>query len=389
MELFTEDSSYIEKDINYLKNQLHHGYNLSSKSSIIYSLQTLDCLSYLLNAKPEIIKKTNKNKSIVTRINERDNAMHNKKIDNFINYKDEYLDFASAIFNEDKDISIPIYDDCFEDDFLSDKAMYEIICDFFLKTNNLEALKIFKVLVEENKMHLINSCGSSYKGITFLNTFMNDFRIVIDISSIDNSIDLMTTIVHEIGHVMDYRELGNDNVYYRSKSLFVETLSSLYEKNFMDFLINNSIYKRKTTTILTDYYTSMYDDINNIILAGSIPDDLIRKEKYKKMDREKLYEKIAENTEILVDIEDFPVPQFLDLIDSLEYGYGKALATYFSKLEKINKEKYDEQFNKFLELRKSYYPKNFLSKMGTTSEYVQDLIDDEISSSPCKIIIKK
>lgn len=238
-------------------------------------------------------------------------------------------------------------------------------------------------------MHLINSGGSSYKGITFFNTFMNDFRIVIDISSIDNSIDLMTTIVHEIGHVMDYRELGNDNVYYRSKSLFVETLSSLYEKNFLDFLIDNSIYKRKTTTILTDYYTSMYDDINNIILAGSIPNDLIRKEKYKKMDREKLYEKVAENTEVLVDIEDFPVPQFLDIIDSLEYGYGKALATYFSKLEKTNKDKYDAQFNRFLELRKSYYPKNFLNKMGTNSEYVQELIDDEIISSPCKIIIKK
>ena len=110
MELFTDDINFIEKQINYLKEQIHHGHNLENKSSIIYSLQVLDCISYYLTSKTDLTKKTCRNKDIVIKVNTRDRKMHNKNIDNFIENKTEHLSLVNSIFNDNKDICIPVLD---------------------------------------------------------------------------------------------------------------------------------------------------------------------------------------------------------------------------------------------------------------------------------------
>ena len=389
MELFTNDVSFIEKQINYLKEQIHHGYNLEDKSSIVYSLQVLDCISHYLNVENNLLKKTEKNKEIITRVNTRDGKMHNKEIDNFIENKDYHLSVVSSILSDDKDISIPVLNDYFETEFLSDKEMYQIMSDYFLSTNDVIGYEVLKRIVEEKKMHMVVLDSFSFSGITFFNTFLKDFRIIIDETCINNSIHLMSTIAHEIGHVIDYKDLGNNSVYYAGKSIFIETLSSMYEKDFLDYLIKNSIYKRKSIEMATDFYEMMYDDINNISLLCNIPDNLLRREKYKKVTREKLYRKVSEEAELLVPLEEFPLPQSLDMMESLEYGYGKALATYFLRLKKTNYDRYQDEFSKFMELRTDYFPKNFLEKIGTTKEFFATAIDEEIMDSACKIMIKK
>lgn len=389
MELFTDDINFIEKQINYLKEQIHHGHNLENKSSIIYSLQVLDCISYYLTSKTDLTKKTCRNKDIVIKVNTRDRKMHNKNIDNFIENKTEHLSLVNSIFNDNKDICIPVLDEYLEEKFLSDEEMYEIMNDYFLSKNDLVGYELLKKTVEENKMYMIALDTFSFSGITFFNTFLNDFRVIIDEATISNSIDLMTTIIHEMGHIIDYTYLRNNLVYYSTKSIFIETLSSMYEKDFLDYLIRNSIYKRKAIERITDFYGNMYDDVNNIALSCNIPDNLLRREKYKKVTREKLYRKVSEEAELLVPLEEFPLPQSIDVLESLKYGYGKALATYFLRLKKTDYDKYQDEFSKFMELRTDYFPKNFLEKIGTKQNTLAQTIDEEIMDSPCKIIIKK
>lgn len=389
MELFTDDINFIEKQINYLKEQIHHGHNLENKSSIIYSLQVLDCISYYLTSKTDLTKKTCRNKDIVIKVNTRDRKMHNKNIDNFIENKTEHLSLVNSIFNDNKDICIPVLDEYLEEKFLSDEEMYEIMNDYFLSKNDLVGYELLKKTVEENKMYMIALDTFSFSGITFFNTFLNDFRVIIDEATISNSIDLMTTIIHEMGHIIDYTYLRNNLVYYSTKSIFIETLSSMYEKDFLDYLIRNSIYKRKAIERITDFYGNMYDDVNNIALSCNIPDNLLRREKYKKVTREKLYRKVSEEAELLVPLEEFPLPQSIDVLESLKYGYGKALATYFLRLKKTDYDEYQDEFSKFMELRTDYFPKNFLEKIGTKQNTLAQTIDEEIMDSPCKIIIKK
>ena len=389
MELFTDDINFIEKQINYLKEQIHHGHNLENKSSIIYSLQVLDCISYYLTSKTDLTKKTCRNKDIVIKVNTRDRKMHNKNIDNFIENKTEHLSLVNSIFNDNKDICIPVLDEYLEEKFLSDEEMYEIMNDYFLIKNDLVGYELLKKSVEENNMYMIALDTFSFSGITFFNTFLNDFRVIIDEATISNSIDLMTTIIHEMGHIIDYTYLRNNLVYYSTKSIFIETLSSMYEKDFLDYLIRNSIYKRKAIERITDFYGNMYDDVNNIALSCNIPDNLLRREKYKKVTREKLYRKVSEEAELLVPLEEFPLPQSIDVLESLKYGYGKALATYFLRLKKTDYDEYQDEFSKFMELRTDYFPKNFLEKIGTKQNTLAQTIDEEIMDSPCKIIIKK
>lgn len=389
MELFTNDVSFIEKQINYLKEQIHHGYNLEDKTSIINSLKNLDCISHYLNAENNLLKKIEKNKDIIIKLNTRDKKLHSKNIDNFIENKTEHLSFVSSIFNDSKDICIPILSEYLEEEFLSDEEMYEIMSDYFLSISDTMGYEILKKTVDENKMYMVELDSFSFNGITFFNTFLNDFRVIIDEATINNSIDLMTTIMHEMGHVIDYAYLESNSVYYSTKSIFIETLSSMYEKDFLDYLIRNSIYKRKAIERITDFYRNMYDELNYIALSCNIPDNLLRREKYKKVTREKLYRKISEEAELLVPLEEFPLPQSLDMMESLEYGYGKALATYFLRLKKTDYDKYQDEFSKFMELRTDYFPKNFLEKIGTTREVLANNIDEEITDSPCKIMIKK
>lgn len=389
MELFTDDVSFIEKQINYLKEQIHHGYNLEDKSSIIYSLQVLDCISYCLTNKTNLTKKTYRNKDIVIKVNTRDRKMHNKNLDNFIENKDEHLSLVNCVFNDNKDICIPILDEYLEEEFLSDEEMYEIMSDYFLSANDMIGYETLKKTVEENKMYMLELDNFSCSGITFLNTFLNDFRVIIDEATISNSIGLMTTIMHEIGHVIDYTYLRNNLVYYSTKSIFIETLSSMYEKDFLDYLIRNSIYKRKAIERITDFYGNMYDELNSIALSCNIPDRLLRREKYKKVTREKLYRMVSEEAELLVPLEEFPLPQSIDVLESLKYGYGEVLATYFLRLKKTDYDKYQDEFSKFMELRTDYFPKNFLEKIGTTKEFFATAIDEEIMDSACKIMIKK
>ena len=199
----------------------------------------------------------------------------------------------------------------------------------------------------------------------------------------------MTALVHEIGHVMDFEYLGRDSTYYCNKSIFTEVLSHLYEKEFMDYLIENNIYKRKTTNRFMDYYETMRENIIEIALECNIPDNLLKKEKYRGLEKGKLYDKIFEQAELPVQEEEFPVPSTISLIDSLEYGYGIALATYFSGLKKTDRKMYQNEIARFMGLRIDYFPDNFLRELGTTRDFFEKTLDEEIVSAPCKIMIKK
>ena len=180
MEIFTKDTSFIKKNIEYLKNQIYRGQNLSSKSSLVYSFDVLSQLAAILDVNVESLKKVNKNKGIINKVFEKESKLENKKLENFIKNKKQHLEITSTIFSEDKDILIPEPKKIYESRFLDDEEIYEIISDFFLSTFNLDAFAIFKRLVELKKMYLVNLDGFEYNGITFFNTYMNDARIIIN-----------------------------------------------------------------------------------------------------------------------------------------------------------------------------------------------------------------
>ena len=50
---------------------------------------------------------------------------------------------------------------------------------------------------------------------------------------------------------------------------------------------------------------------------------------------------------------------------------------------------YQSEIARFMGLRIDYFPNNFLRELGTTRDFLEKTLDEEIISAPCKIMIKK
>lgn len=121
----------------------------------------------------------------------------------------------------------------------------------------------------------------------------------------------------------------------------------------------------------------------------AIPSKVLKHNRYMKLTKEELIEEISKEYEVLVDSDEFPEPQDLNFFENLEYGYGRILGTYFSRLKIEDKEKYQEEMSKFLSLRTDYFDKNYLEKIGTNTNKVVELVDRDINLSSAKVKVKR
>lgn len=166
-------------------------------------------------------------------------------------------------------------------------------------------------------------------------------------------------------------------------------LSSLYEKEFIDFLIKNNIYKYQTLNCLGEFYDQLFSLAAQSSIYHAIPNKVLKHNRYMKLTKKELIEEISKEYEVLVDSDEFPEPQDLDFSEYLEYGYGRILGTYFSRLKIEDKEKYQEEMSKFLSLRTDYFDKNYLEKIGTNTNKVVELVDRDINLSSAKVKVKR
>lgn len=133
----------------------------------------------------------------------------------------------------------------------------------------------------------------------------------------------------------------------------------------------------------------MFLEVTKSSIYHTIPNKLLKYNRYQKLTKEELIKAISKDYDILVDNNDFPDPNELDVFEFLAYGYGKILGTYFSRLEKEDEGKYQDEMSKFLSLRTDYFDKNYLEKIGTHTEKVIELVDRDINLSPAKVKVKR
>lgn len=133
----------------------------------------------------------------------------------------------------------------------------------------------------------------------------------------------------------------------------------------------------------------MFLEVTKSSIYHTIPNKLLKYNRYQKLTKEELIKAISKDYDILVDNNDFPDPNELDVFEFLAYGYGKILGTYFSRLEKEDEGKYQDEISKFLSLRTDYFDKNYLEKIGTHTEKVIELVDRDINLSSTKVKVKR
>ena len=390
MKIFSEDISDIEKELDDLVKEVHHSHNLAERRCV---LATLEALAYFYNIMGydgmKYLKEVYNNKSFIRPITEKNRTIKNRINNDFIQNKYYYLDLLDNIFNDDVDIELGYNPNSHAPD-IDEAEMYEILSDYFKSTEKQEALDNFKYMSNNGRIQSIYLSDNSPRGLTFLNLLTNEDRIFINRAD-GNPIGTMIALAHEMGLVADYAKIKDlkSRVYYNFKSPFVEVLSSLYEKEFIDFLIKNNIYKYQALNCLGEFYDQLFSLAAQSSIYHAIPSKVLKHNRYMKLTKEELIEEISKEYEVLVDSDEFPEPQDLNFFENLEYGYGRTLGTYFSRLKIEDKEKYQEEMSKFLSLRTDYFDKNYLEKIGTNTNKVVELVDRDINLSSAKVKVKR
>lgn len=360
MELITGDLSVIEEECNLLINELYRNNNLSEKIAIISSLNLLSELYYdvtgLTNKK---LEKYKKNKNLCQKALKKRKIQSKQFIDNFIENKEFHNLVNNDILHEIND-KIDKLTSIENGVIISSQEMYEIMHEFLSKKN----MTCYLDDVISKKRIFYGNSSEFCTGYMCYNVLHKVPHILIDKDM--NSVEMMMTIVHEVGHIQDSLELSkivdfktlND---YSMKSIYVEVISKQREKEFLDFLLENNIASKDVCCMVEDYYLDIKYHLESLLILTSLDDKLLRREKYRGLSVDKIIDSIEKNDILEID-EDFFKPQTLDLFDSLSYSYGGILATYFNDLEINDIEKYEFYYKDFLSKRADWFKiENFIS----------------------------
>lgn len=124
---------------------------------------------------------------------------------------------------------------------IPEKELFKIMNDFFQGLGN-DVYNIFIKLWENNYIKIINNKKNfNYSGASYDITSFSDFRIVL--VDLKDPTLLYHTFVHEVGHCYDFfRNKTNKNI--NKYNIFEEVVSTVFEKLFAYFLIENGYYKQ-------------------------------------------------------------------------------------------------------------------------------------------------
>lgn len=391
MEIFTGDSKVMEEDIKELLDSLNRSRSQMESLHIFNMIETLGYFYKSLdsNGYDYLNRNLFKNKDFVSK--QYDNNARKEKliIKSFVENKKHHIDFISD-FMDDKDINYPnIYMSISNDYSFSDDEMYNIMISFF-EYYNASTKVLLDKLIRGKRIHKV-PLYSETRGYTISNYYNDKYHVFV---GIDEDIYSMITLIHELGHVDDskniYHSFSKKEAYgYYKKSLFIETISSLYEKDFANFLIEEKIHPSVVRDYLVDYYATMYQSFDYADIACNLPDKLLLNNKYKNISRDKLIDILQSIPNVKINTDDIVSPSELDPISDLKYGYGKFLATYFSYLKKHDEYEFNNQFNRFLGIRSDYFRSDFLEYIGVNRSDAIKIVEDEINSSTSKVIVKK
>ena len=117
-------------------------------------------------------------------------------------------------------------------------------------------------------------------------------------------------------------------------SILHEVNAIYREKEFIEFLIDNNIYKEEAQNNVINNCEGMLSSLKDFLLLTKLPNDLLQKNKYFNISQDQI-NKIFDNN--LVTPEDYA----MDIRNSLVYTYGEVLSDFLIE----NKDMYSVLFS--------------------------------------------
>ena len=383
MELFAEDISTLEKDIDDLRNKLLRAKSITEYRAIVFQLDSLIDLYTYLTGDKSYKRKIRKNKNNLRSVDGYIHKIEEKYIDNFIDYKNLHKKNCAEIVSRYEEVSEKIEDYYINEEEVPIEEIIDVIT-VFLKGYNKGYENIFNKLISEKRIYLVKDIIDN-DGESYICSIGEIFLIIISHDKIKNTIHLMTTIVHEIGHIIDHLQsndsLKKENEYY-ANTFYGEVFSRFFEKEFLEYLINN---RKEVEGLAKDELEAMYfalaTDAEGVAITSAMTDEQIRTDSYKYLSYEYV-KKLVDNENLPIDMDTYmediaPLHEF-NLFDSNLYVYGGLIASYLSHLRKNDKEKFERIYNNFVRISRHNFSEELFEVLEITPDKLIDTLFEEI-----------
>lgn len=383
MNLYTGDLDVIKNEIKSLELELKTEKDRDRIVGIVSTIELLIELYNDVNKKTpkslKLYKITNRKKvKISDKIQKKESESY---IKNFIDNKSFHGLFVNDLYYDMSKKEEELLFSFIEDVKLSYKEMYDIMMGYLSE----EGLTTpFNELLKNKRIFKGLNAEMGYAGYAAHNTINNTSCILV--VDDDSSISTMTTMIHELGHVIDFTNLNNTQGFttandYYLKSIYNEVFSMLMEKDFLSYLLRNNIYSEDACSLTEDYYYNIIESLKNLLVLSSLDDKLLVGDAYIDLKSNELMANVRKNNKDIVLHEDI-IPSELDIHNDLVYGYGGILATYYNYLKEKDPDKYNFYKERFLENRANSFNIKEFSRMfsdyGELEEDVLKKMDDDI-----------
>ena len=383
MNLYTGDLDVIKNEIKSLELELKTEKDRDRIVGIVSTIELLIELYNDVNKKTpkslKLYKITNRKKvKISDKIQKKESESY---IKNFIDNKSFHGLFVNDLYYDMSKKEEELLFSFIEDVKLSYKEMYDIMMGYLSE----EGLTTpFNELLKNKRIFKGLNAEMGYAGYAAHNTINNTSCILV--VDDDSSISTMTTMIHELGHVIDFTNLNNTQGFttandYYLKSIYNEVFSMLMEKDFLSYLLRNNIYSEDACSLTEDYYYNIIESLKKLLVLSSLDDKLLVGDAYIDLKSNELMANVRKNNKDIVLHEDI-IPSELDIHNDLVYGYGGILATYYNYLKEKDPDKYNFYKKRFLENRANSFNIKEFSRMfsdyGELEENVLKKMDDDI-----------
>ena len=228
-----------------------------------------------------------------------------------------------------------------------EKELDYIFCDFLNKFDPKSYQEYVKLIDSEN---IFYAPLHGYNGIHHPFSMLNDNMIFLS-SAYDNNIEFYKTLSHELGHALEailYLNSGKEKDLNNTfNSPFYEVSSSFMEYAYINYLLENNIYKEEAKLLLHDYYIEL---LLNSIYANII----CRITDIENEFDEELNIDIKEFNTYLTTLErnynlyDMFVKDKVSLEDPFIYGFGQLFSIYLYENYKKDPNYFKKEFSKSL-----------------------------------------
>lgn len=298
----------------------------------------------------------------------------------FIKFKDVYHDHFSLMLTINDDVLGEFYDDVYVTEYT--EMPKEEFCEYFfefLKEYGLE--EYFDKLVTGRKIFSRDFSDTHRSPAHVMHDAIKKRSSVV-MTGFEYNVPYLLNMGHELGHVIDLSKLNKKDLdsYMRLSysSVYGETISTVFEKLFYDFLFR----KKYRIDELKEIYSEFLFENKNYVLDGYIlsllDDQSIRRVDCGGFTVDDILKEVDNSFERLDEIEYHLDGRLLSTWLTPMYAFGDYFSTVLK--DSVQKEGFDSKMmRKFMGLRTGEFNLDLLDSLGFEMEDYQKVYRRDVS----------